>query len=252
MENSSNPLDAMNAVVVGAGGGLGSALTQALTLQGGYRVFALSREPLEAGGGNLTRLQADPTEPESLAHAADTVRREVTRVHLLAICVGILHGGEGKPGLRPEKALSQLDGDNFRHVMTVNALAPLQVLAAFTDLLRHKQRAVAVTLSAMVGSIGDNRLGGWYSYRMSKAALNMGLKNAAIELNRPSSRQQRGPIVAAIHPGTTITPLSAPFLRRHTTRPAEESAAHILRVIGRLTPEDNGRFFNWDGRELPW
>ncbi|MDZ7667985.1 MAG: SDR family NAD(P)-dependent oxidoreductase [Gammaproteobacteria bacterium] len=252
MQNQANSPSTVNAVVVGAGGGLGTALVQALQQRNGCRVFALSREPHKAGGANPTWLQADPTEPESLAHAADTVRRQVTRVHLLAICVGILHGGEEKPGLGPEKALSQLDGDNFRQVMTVNALAPLQVLAAFSDLLRHDQRAVAVALSAMVGSIGDNRLGGWYSYRMSKAALNMGLRNAAIELNRPAGGKQLGPIVAAIHPGTTTTPLSAPFLRRHAARPAAESAAHILDVIDRLSPDDNGAFFNWDGRELPW
>jgi NAD(P)-dependent dehydrogenase (short-subunit alcohol dehydrogenase family) len=100
----------------------------------------------------------------------------------------------------------------------------------------------------MVGSIGDNRLGGWYSYRMSKAALNMGIRNAAIELGR----HRHGPIVVAIHPGTTLSPLSAPFAARDRARPADASAAAIVRVLDGLERTDNGRFFNWDGRELPW
>jgi NAD(P)-dependent dehydrogenase (short-subunit alcohol dehydrogenase family) len=170
-------------------------------------------------------------------------------VHLLVTCTGVLHGGDARPGLRPEKALAQLDAEGFLHVMRVNALAPLQVLAAFAPLLRHDQRAVAATLSAMVGSIGDNRLGGWYSYRMSKAALNMGLKNAAIELGRGA---RDGPIVVAIHPGTTTTALSEPFLRHRTARSPAESAEHILAVLDGLTPANSGKFYNWDGRELPW
>jgi NAD(P)-dependent dehydrogenase (short-subunit alcohol dehydrogenase family) len=169
-------------------------------------------------------------------------------VHRLIVCTGILHGGATDPGLRPEKSLRQLRLANLQRCMAVNAWAPLMALEAFSPLLRHTDGAVAAALSAMVGSIGDNRLGGWYSYRMSKAALNMGLRSAAIELGR----QRHAPIVVAVHPGTTLSALSAPFAGPERARPAHDSAAAILRVLDGLGPDDTGRFFNWDGRELPW
>ena len=242
-----------NAVIVGASGGLGSALAQALLSRDDVaRVFALSRRFQAPTEPRLTALEADATEPRSLGRVARAVADQVDAVHLLIVCTGMLHGGGDEPELTPEKSLAELDGERFRQIMTVNALAPLQAIHAFAPLLRHDERAVAAALSAMVGSIGDNRIGGWYSYRMSKAALNMGLRNAAIELGRgrPSGRPK--PIVAAIHPGTTVTPLSEPFLRRHRARPAAESAEHILAVLDGLTESDSGRFFNWDGSELPW
>lgn len=242
-----------HAVIVGASGGLGRALTDALLARDDIQhVFALSRRFEPPPHPRLIALEADPTESRSLARVARAVADQVDAVHLLVVCTGVLHGGDDEPGLTPEKSLADLDGDRFRRVMTINALAPLQAIHAFSPLLRHDQRAVAAALSAMVGSIGDNRIGGWYSYRMSKAALNKGLRNAAIELGRgrPSGRPK--PIVAAIHPGTTITPLSEPFLRRHRARPPEESAAHILAVLDGLTESDSGRFFNWDGSALPW
>ncbi|MEQ8860561.1 MAG: SDR family NAD(P)-dependent oxidoreductase [Pseudomonadales bacterium] len=252
MADTTSP-DARTAVVVGASGGLGRALTRALADRDDIgRVFALSRRPGAVEHDAVTSLQADACDPASLARAAEAVAAATLRVHLLIVCTGILHGGEAEPGLGPEKSLGQLDGDAFRHVMTVNALAPLQVLHAFAPLLKHDERAVAAALSAMVGSIGDNRIGGWYSYRMSKAALNMGLKNAAIELGRLRPKGRPAPIVVAVHPGTTETDLSRPFLRQHDARPADDSAAHILAVLDDLDEADSGRFFNWDGRELPW
>ncbi len=245
--------EAETAVVVGAAGGLGRALSRRLAQREDVgTVYALSRCALEPDHPKLKCLQADATDPASLARAAETVAATASRVQRLIICTGMLHGGDAAPSLGPEKSLGQLDGDAFRQVMTVNALAPLQALHAFTPLLKHDQRTVVAALSAMVGSIGDNRIGGWYSYRMSKAALNMGLRNAAIELGRLRPRGRPKPIVVAVHPGTTETELSRPFLRRHDARPASESARHILDVLDNLSETDSGRFFNWDGRELPW
>jgi NAD(P)-dependent dehydrogenase (short-subunit alcohol dehydrogenase family) len=241
------------AVIVGASGGLGRALTDALTERAGVdRVFALSRRYFAPKHPQLTWLEVDASDPRSLERAAGTVADAVPAVHLLIICTGILHGGEEHDRLQPEKSLGDLDGENFRRVMSINALAPLQVIHAFAPLLRHEDRTVVAALSAMVGSIGDNRIGGWYSYRMSKAALNMGLHNAAIELGRLRPRGRPKPIVAAVHPGTTETPLSEPFLRNHSSRPAAESAGHILSVLDSLTEDDSGGFFNWDGKPLPW
>jgi NAD(P)-dependent dehydrogenase (short-subunit alcohol dehydrogenase family) len=263
-----------NSVIVGASSALGRALAGALVCaQDAGTVFALSRNgqapadtsPLEAAratrdgtalpsgdrttsAGVLQHIAANPTDPESLAAAARTVAERADRVHRLIICTGILHGGDAEPDFRPEKSLGQLRLEHLQRSVAVNAWAPLAAIHAFAGLLRHAEGAVAAALSAMVGSIGDNRLGGWYSYRMSKAALNMGIRNAAIELGR----HRHGPIVVAIHPGTTLSPLSAPFAARDRARPADASAAAIVRVLDGLERTDNGRFFNWDGRELPW
>ncbi|MFU8815486.1 MAG: SDR family NAD(P)-dependent oxidoreductase [Pseudomonadales bacterium] len=238
----------LHAVVVGASGGLGAAFTEALCARPNVaRVFALSRREATLEHPRLTWLTTDVSDPERLGQAATAVGRAAAHVHLLITCTGTLHHGQ----LGPEKALRELEQQAFAHMMTVNALVPLQVLAAFAPLLRHSERAVAATLSAMVGSIGDNRLGGWYSYRMSKAALNMGLKNAAIELARGGERRP-GPIVVAVHPGTTRTPLSAPYLRNRQARSPAESAGRVLAVLDALGPADSGRFLHWDGSELPW
>jgi len=263
MNQLDNPLPANHTtVIVGAGGGLGRALTAACCARADAgQVFALSRRtatPADQGGTSdsllngvgvtPTWITADPTSAESLHAAVAQIRAISPRVHRLIICTGVLHGGDQQPDFKPEKSLAQLQLDALLHSITLNAWAPLAALQAFAPLLRHEERSVATALSAMVGSIGDNRLGGWHSYRMSKAALNMGLKNAAIELGR----HRHGPIVVAIHPGTTRTPLSEPFAGPDRARPATASAAAILAVLDGLTPEQSGRFFNWDGSEIPW
>lgn len=262
------PTNGRTAVVVGASGGIGLALTRALCRRPDWRVVALSRgrpdQTLYAdpslcaetnhgpAAGRLHWQQIDATDPLQLAAAAARTATDHGRVHLLINCVGVLHGGRHgnpeEPPLGPEKSLSALRPENLQHSVAVNAFAPLAALQAFLPLLRHEEGAVAATLSAMVGSIADNALGGWYSYRMSKAALNMGLRNAAIEC----ARLRDGPCVVAIHPGTTLTPLSEPFVRRHAHRTPAESAEHILQVLTSLSAEDTGKFLNWDGREIPW
>ena len=239
------------ALVIGASGGLGRALWRQLKADGGYaNVLAVSRSAPESADAHW--FQADAGCAEQLSGVAEQIGQRFGRVDLLINCTGMLH----EDGSRPEKSLRELRLSSFEKLMTVNAFAPLAALQAFSPLLRKagdtSRSAIAVTLSAMVGSITDNHLGGWYSYRMSKAALNMGLRNAAIEL----ARYQDGPIVVAVHPGTTLTSLSAPFVggqRRDTAaRPAAESATHILDVIAGLSREDTGKFLNWDASELEW
>lgn len=239
--------DGKVAVVAGAAGGLGMALSEALVAHPDYAtVVALSRtRPGNTDG--IEWLATDTTNPAELDRAAAQVARLTERVHLLVCCSGLLHGGEGS-SMRPEKSLADLELANLELAMKVNAFAPLASIRAFLSLLRHDQNPVAAVLSAMVGSIGDNSLGGWYSYRMSKAALNMGVRNAAIEFGR----LRNGPCVVAVHPGTTLTPLSEPFVRGRDPRSPRESARHVLSVVHGLAGEDSGRFFNWDGRELPW
>jgi NAD(P)-dependent dehydrogenase (short-subunit alcohol dehydrogenase family) len=239
------------ALVIGASGGLGQALWQQLKADKTYTdVLAISRRALVQPDPRW--FQADATCPEQLAEVARQVGERFGKLDLLINCTGMLH----ETGLRPEKSLGQLHRQDFLKVMSVNAFAPLVALQTFTPLLRKAAgssgHGIAVTLSAMVGSISDNRLGGWYSYRMSKAALNMGLRNAAIELDRYVD----GPVVVAIHPGTTLTGLSEPFVGKRQNnqkvRSAACSAVHILHVVAGLSREDTGKFLNWDGRELEW
>lgn len=220
---------------------------QLLAITDFAHVFAVSRErrPASCPESVCGRwLQADSTEPVQLVEVCEQVRQCSNQIDLLINCSGMLH----KSGARPEKSLRELDAENFAEMMRVNALAPLQALQIFMPMLRNSKSAIAVTLSAMVGSITDNHLGGWYSYRMSKAALNMGLRNAAIE----AARYRTAPVVVAVHPGTTLTSLSEAYLNNREYRSASCSARHILNVISGISRSDSGKFFNWNGQELPW
>jgi len=231
------------ALILGASGGLGHALRQCLLESGQYtHVLAVSRADCCR---DEDWFQADITDDAELAGVAERIGNRHDHIDLMINCVGMLGDGDR---VQPEKSLRDFNAGNLQRLMHVNAYAPLAALRVFSPLLRKADSARAAVLSAKVGSIGDNRLGGWHSYRMSKAALNMGLRNAAIELGR----YRNGPTVVAIHPGTTLTELSAPYVGRHQHRSAKSSAEHILSVIADLQPEDSGYFFNWDGAQLPW
>lgn len=231
------------ALILGASGGLGQALRQGLIESAEFAsVLAVSRTDRR---GDELWYQADITDDAELAGLAERIGSRHGHINLMINCVGMLGDGDR---VRPEKSLRDFNASKLLRLVHVNAYAPLAALRAFSPLLRKTDHARAAVLSAKVGSIGDNRLGGWHSYRMSKAALNMGLRNAAIELGR----YRNGPTVVAIHPGTTLTELSAPYVGRHQYRSAKSSAEHILKVLADLSPEDSGKFFNWDGTELPW
>ena len=151
------------------------------------------------------------------------------------------------PQFQPEKRLVQLHYAQMQATFSANAFGPALVLAHFAPLL-DKQRGVLAVLSAKVGSIGDNRLGGWYSYRASKAALNMFLKTAAIEV----ARSQPCAVLVAMHPGTVDSALSKPFRGAEIGRPAPLAAAQMLEVLEGLEPADTGGFFSYSGDPLPW
>ena len=220
----------LRAVVVGAGGGIGAALVERLALRG--EVIALTRADLEL------------TDPASIAAAA---ARIAGPLDLVVVATGMLHDTAGGP----EKTLRDLDAARLAHAFAVNATGPALVAAAFLPKLRTDRKTAFVALSARVGSIGDNRLGGWYGYRASKAALNQLLRTAAIE----HARRAPLSVVAALHPGTVDTRLSAPFQRGVAAdrlfTPAFAAAA-LLDVIDRLTPAQSGGLFAWDGQPIPF
>jgi len=222
------------ALVVGARGGIGAAFVQAL--QADPRCAAVVG--LHRGSSPALDL-AD----EASVAAAAAALAPAGRFHLLVNAAGLLHG----PGFQPEKKLGDLHKAQLLATFTANAIGPALLLRHFSPLL-DRQRALLAMLSAKVGSIGDNRLGGWYSYRASKAALNMLLATAAIELRR----SQPHTVVVALHPGTVSTGLSAPFRGGEIGRPADLATAQMLATLDGLTPADSGAFVAYDGQRLPW
>lgn len=220
------------ALVIGASGGIGGAVEAALAERlGAGAVMGLSR----AADG------LDVTDEASVARVLGALDGPFD---LIFVATGTLTGA-GHP---PEKALRDLAPEALIDQFRVNALGPLMVLKHAVRLLPRDRRAVFAALSARVGSIGDNRLGGWYAYRMAKAALNQGLHTAAIEL----ARTHRQAICVALHPGTVATPFTRAYAGRHRTIPPDEAAASLLGVIDGLGPGQSGRFLDWAGREVPW
>lgn len=227
-----------HALVTGAGGAIGAALVEHLqALPQAPRVRTLSRRsepPLEL------------TDEAGIAAAAQALAAEVAEhgpFRLVIHAGGLLH----TPAFMPEKRLADLNLAQLQQTFAVNTFGPALLIRHLSPLL-DRQGAVFALLSAKVGSIGDNRLGGWTAYRASKAALNMVIKTASIELRRSQPRTT----LVALHPGTVQSDLSRPFRGGEIGRPPAQAAADLLRVIDALTPEDSGEFFSWDGSRLPW
>jgi NAD(P)-dependent dehydrogenase (short-subunit alcohol dehydrogenase family) len=154
----------------------------------------------------------------------------------------------GAEGRAPEKTLRAIDGAAMAEVMAVNAVGPALVLSEVPRLLPKAGRSVVAVLSARVGSIGDNRLGGWHSYRASKAALNMIVRGAAVEL----SRSHREAVCVALHPGTVATRFTEDYRGRHAAVAPEVAAENLLGVMEGLSVADTGGFFDWAGEVVPW
>ena len=246
------------ALITGASRGIGLEFVRRLLAENCMeRVFAGCRAPdaapelaaLGAANERLRILTLDVTSEASLEAAAEAVSRESPRLHLVVNCAGVLH--DAGNGLAPEKRLADVRADARARSFATNAHGPLLVAKHFERLLAHPTRAVFASLSARVGSIGDNRLGGWYAYRGSKAAQNMFTRTLAIEW----ARSRRNVICVALHPGTTDTELSRPFQANVPPEKlfsVERTVRQLLDVVDGLTPSDTGRFFAWDGREIPW
>ncbi len=224
------------AVVIGAGGGLGRALAAALEQSGVYdRVTRLGR-----GSTPPLDLLSEP----SIAAAAASVAGQ-GEVRLVLDATGFLHDAR----FRPERGWRDIDPAHMAHAFAVNAIGPALLMKHFCPRLAREGRAVFATLSARVGSIGDNRLGGWHSYRASKAALNQLVRTAAVELRRHNPAG----VCVALHPGTVDTALSAPFAKTGLdVRPASVAAGELLAVLGGLGVEHNGGFYDQHGELIPW
>ena len=245
------------AVVLGAGGGIGSELVRELLAGTAHDlVVAGTRRPEETAsacadtGGvqpRLLRLSVDTTDPESLAALARDLGERQLRITTFVHAVGVLHDSRADP----EKRLADLELDALEHVFRINAFAGILALRYLAPLFARQGSVRAGLLSARVGSIGDNRLGGWYAYRASKAALNQFVRTAAIELRRRNPET----VCVALHPGTVDTPLSEPFQARVPERQLfdrQRAARQLLAVLDGLDASDSGGFFAWDGKAIPW
>jgi NAD(P)-dependent dehydrogenase (short-subunit alcohol dehydrogenase family) len=223
------------AVVAGATGGIGAAFVRAFEASGRFtRVVAAARS-------NEARL--DLLDPATIADF--TGRLEGERIRLVIDATGFLHDDERMP----EKSWRDLDAGHMAYSYAVNAIGPALMMQHLLPLLPREGKSAFVTLSAKVGSIGDNRIGGWYSYRASKAALNQIVRCAAIELGR----RWREALCVAMHPGTVQSPLTQPFAKSGlNVREPDVAVGEMLAVIDGLTSEDSGGFFDYRGERLPW
>lgn len=234
------------AVVVGASGGIGGAIAARLAADPACAmVHALSRSGRVPGGDRIRPGFVDIEDEASIAAAADVVAADGAP-SLVVIATGHLHAG----GQGPEKSWRQIRPDGMARNFAINATGPALVAKHLIERMPRGRRAIFAALSARVGSISDNRAGGWYGYRASKAALNQVLRCLAIE----AGRTRRELVVAGLQPGTVRTDLSAPFRARvpgeALFEPAE-AAGHLLGVLDALAPEQSGRVFDWQGIEVP-
>lgn len=237
---------AANVAIIGASGGLGQAFVELLAADPAVGcVNALSRRPgtLQLPAveiGQIDLLCNSSIESAALSASA------AGALDLVLVCTGVLHRDTR---IVPEKTMRDLDAATMAEIFAINAIGPALVAKYFLPKMRKGHKSVLAAMSARVGSIGDNRLGGWTSYRASKAALNMILKTLSIE----QARRQPQCIVVGLHPGAVDTGLSRPFSKgvpaAQLFTPAE-SAEHLLGVIDRLTRADNGRLFAWDGTQI--
>ena len=248
----------IHAVIQGASRGIGLGFVeQLLDCNTVDTVYATCRTPERAEALQLLRehhprrlqlVRLDVTEEDSIRKAAESVGSHTGRLQLLINATGLLHDGTT---LWPEKRLADVKPENLAKSFQVNAVGPVLIAKHFQALLNHKDRAVLANMSARVGSISDNRLGGWYAYRSAKAAQNMLTRTLAHEFKRNRS----GTICVALHPGTTDTNLSKPFQENVPEKKlftVAYTVRRLLQVIDGLRPEDTGRFFAFDGKSIEW
>ena len=250
--------DTIQVLVIGASRGIGLEFTrQLLGLGKVSQLYAVSRSATSAPdladlqneyGDKLQCLDANVSDEPSLEKMASYIRNNNKELHLVIYASGLLHNDAG---MFPERKLTEVNYQDLLAGFETNAFGVVLCAKHFHKLLPRNSQCVMAHLSARVGSIDDNRLGGWYTYRASKSAQNMFTRNLAIELGRRNKKLA----CIAIHPGTVDTDLSQPFQKNVPKKKLftpEKSVTQMLEVIDGLRPEDNGRFFAYDGSPIPW
>lgn len=250
-----------NGLIVGANQGIGLGFVQRLLNQDTAlfppltQLYATHRNAVTPAlaqlavthADRLHLLPMDVTDEAQIVQGIGQIQQQVRHLHLVVYCVGLLHDDQ----LQPEKSVQQLESAQLLRYFQVNSIGAALLAKHLLPLLKHGDRSVFASISAKVGSIGDNQLGGWYGYRASKAALNMLMRTVAIEYSRKSPKT----IVVLLHPGTTDTQLSQPFQRNVAPEKlfsVDRTVNQLLTVLQGLQPTDSGHFFSWDGTCLPW
>ena len=223
-------------IIIGSGGGIGLALKQKLLLSNNNdRVICYIKN-------NDNKL--DVTVENQIYNAAEELKKKNIKVNLLINAIGYLH----EENHSPEKRVSEINSNYLLNSFKINTIGHALIIKYFSPLMDHDSRSVLACLSARVGSIEDNYLGGWFAYRSSKAALNQMVKSTSIEFARKKSNL----ILIAIHPGTVLTKLSKPFIKKPGYLTTNQSANYILNVISKLNNQDSGGFLDYKGIKIPY
>lgn len=232
----------MRVAVIGASGGIGRAFADLLSQPSDHisDVYRLSRRPLDG------HLHINLDDEASIARAAEKIGQDGP-LDLVINATGLLH--DDANNITPEKTWRHLDAQTMAAVYHANCIAPVMAAKHFLPLMRRDGKSVFAALSARVGSIADNRVGGWHSYRAAKAGLNMVIRNLALEMTMKSPQA----IIMGLHPGTVATELSAPFrgMVKHDIFTPEEAAAHLIKVINDAGQDHSGHQWAWDGAKIP-
>ena len=240
------------AVVIGAGHGIGLSIAKELLrrepeikIYASYRNSEKAQELLELHD-KIMVFQLDPCEERDLEKLAKTVSADPMNIGLVINCVAWLH----TEYMKPEKNLRQINMTQMLESFRVNSIVTGLIARQFLPSFRHGQECSLVSISAKVGSITDNKIGGWYGYRAAKAAMNMILRTAAIEYARYSCRCS----LLAIHPGTTVTQLSEPYIKntKYKLHTPDETAKNIISVIDQQSYSPEARFLSWDNTTIEW
>ena len=233
--------------IIGASGAIGNAfINHYCALDETNVVYAFSRSAPQIRNHKVIHVNLDLEDPDSISTATKGI--SLASIDLVIAATGILHA-TGDLCLKPEKSLQQIDAAQLQKLFAINTIGPALLLKNFLPLLKKDSTAVFAALSARVGSISDNNIGGWYGYRASKAALNMLIKTAAIELQRSNKHS----IVVGLHPGTVNSNLSRPYQSRVPEQKLfspEYAAGKMAQVLEKIECKDSGKCFAWDGTEI--
>ncbi len=237
------------ALVIGSSGGIGSSLALSLLDNNNVgEVYTCSRTQGDNNISGKNHLYLDLENEDSIERSAGIIQKSAECLDIVFVATGVLWRDLD---LYPEKNLQSLNLNSLEKIFRVNSFGPAMIMKHFLPLLNKRQKSVFAVISAKVGSIQDNRLGGWYGYRSSKAALNMFVKTASIELKRKNASA----ICVALHPGTVDTSLSSPFrnsIPDNSLVSSDFAASNLLQVIEKLNSGNTGGFFSWDGNEISY
>ncbi len=239
--------DGSSALVIGATGGIGSALAQLVCTAPQFeRVYTTGRSAVDNHHEKARAVSLDLTDEATIQEAVENLDPDYP-LSLVIIATGLLHDG---PDLQPEKSWRSIDAQSMARSFAINCTGPALVLKHVLPILKRGERSVVASLSARVGSIGDNRLGGWYAYRSAKAALNMIIKTASVELARTNKTAS----VIGLHPGTVDTALSIPFqanVPEGKLFDKTRAARQLLKVVNQTTEAHSGNVYDWRGHVVP-